>query len=127
MSTKVGEWVGGAAMGDVSGWLDSCYCSLLPPGITARRGEPRPVPRPPSQPASQLSGCGAVWPRLFVLAGSGRTLRVCYLRHAYGLGEHYESVVPGLVAPEDDGEADADAGEGEPAAAADAEAEAKVA
>lgn len=30
-------------------------------------------------------------------AGTGRTLRVCYLRHAYGLGEHYESVVPALV------------------------------
>ena len=63
---------------------------------------------------------------LLALAGSGRTLRVCYLRHAYGLGEHYESVVPGLVAPEDedddDGEADADGEEGEPAAAAEAEA-----
>lgn len=26
--------------------------------------------------------------------GQGPTLRVCYLRHAYGLGEHYNSVVP---------------------------------
>jgi OTU domain-containing protein 6 len=25
--------------------------------------------------------------------GGGPTLRVCYLRHAYGLGEHYNSVV----------------------------------
>ncbi len=31
-------------------------------------------------------------------AGTGRTLRLCYLRHAYGLGEHYESVVPNLAA-----------------------------
>lgn len=35
---------------------------------------------------------------------SGRTLRLCYLRHAYGLGEHYESVVPGLVAVDDEDE-----------------------
>ena len=48
-------------------------------------------------------------------AGSGRTLRVCYLRHAYGLGEHYNSVRPGVVVVSDEsGEEDA----GEPAAAA---------
>lgn len=45
-------------------------------------------------------------------AGTGRTLRLCYLRHAYGLGEHYESVVPSLVA------AAADEEEAEEAAAA---------
>ena len=27
--------------------------------------------------------------------GVGPTLTLCYLRHAYGLGEHYNSVVPG--------------------------------
>lgn len=43
---------------------------------------------------------------------TGRTLRLCYLRHAYGLGEHYESVVPSLVA------AAADEEEAEEAAAA---------
>ncbi|EFN50896.1 hypothetical protein CHLNCDRAFT_141719 [Chlorella variabilis] len=32
---------------------------------------------------------------------SGRTLRLCYLRHAYGLGEHYESVVPGVADDEE--------------------------
>lgn len=54
------------------------------------------------------------------LAGTGRTLRLCYLRHAYGLGEHYESVVPGLVLAEDDeeAEAEAEAAAGEPEAAA---------
>lgn len=52
--------------------------------------------------------------------GTGRTLRLCYLRHAYGLGEHYESVVPGLVLAEDDeeAEAEAEAAAGEPEAAA---------
>jgi len=39
---------------------------------------------------------------------------VCYLRHAYGLGEHYESVVPGLAIDDDDEE------EGEQQAAVDA-------
>lgn len=34
-------------------------------------------------------------------AESGRTLRLCYLRHAYGLGEHYESVVPGVADDEE--------------------------
>ena len=48
-------------------------------------------------------------------AGTGRTLRLCYLRHAYGLGEHYESVVPGLAVAAD-GSGDE---EGEAAAAAD--------
>lgn len=50
-------------------------------------------------------------------AGTGRTLRLCYLRHAYGLGEHYESVVPSLVAAADEEE------EAEEAAAAEAPAE----
>ena len=50
-------------------------------------------------------------------AGTGRTLRLCYLRHAYGLGEHYESVVPGLAVP-----ADSDGEEQEAAAADEAEA-----
>jgi OTU domain-containing protein 6 len=27
-------------------------------------------------------------------AGEGSTLEVCYLRHAFGLGEHYNSVAP---------------------------------
>jgi OTU domain-containing protein 6 len=27
-------------------------------------------------------------------AGEGSTLEVCYLRHAFGLGEHYNSVEP---------------------------------
>ena len=35
-------------------------------------------------------------------AAAGRpTLRLCYLRHAYGLGEHYNSVVQGLVVVSD--------------------------
>lgn len=42
---------------------------------------------------------------------------MCYLRHAYGLGEHYESVVPAVVQL-DGGE---DAAEEEVAAADDAE------
>ncbi|KAL4431981.1 hypothetical protein ABPG77_000248 [Micractinium sp. CCAP 211/92] len=52
--------------------------------------------------------------------GTGRTLRLCYLRHAYGLGEHYESVVPGLVLAEDDEEAEVEAAAavGDPEAAA---------
>ncbi|KAL4424340.1 hypothetical protein ABPG75_001641 [Micractinium tetrahymenae] len=58
--------------------------------------------------------------------GTGRTLRLCYLRHAYGLGEHYESVVPGLViaGDKDEEEAEGEAAEGE---AAEVEAEAAAA
>lgn len=40
--------------------------------------------------------------------GQGPTLRVCYLRHAYGLGEHYNSVGPRT---EDAGGSDAEDGE----------------
>ena len=36
----------------------------------------------------------------FLLPGAGKggdPLRLCYLRYAYGLGEHYNSVAPGIV------------------------------
>lgn len=42
------------------------------------------------------------------LAGSGPTLRVCYLRHAYGLGEHYNSVQQGVVVGEGEESEDED-------------------
>lgn len=29
---------------------------------------------------------------VFCIAGSQEDLRLCYLRHAFGLGEHYNSV-----------------------------------
>ncbi|PRW59631.1 OTU domain-containing 6B-like [Chlorella sorokiniana] len=55
--------------------------------------------------------------------GTGRTLRLCYLRHAYGLGEHYESVVPSLVVAADEEEEEEEAAEEAAAAAAEAGAE----
>ncbi len=33
--------------------------------------------------------------------GEDGALRVCYLRHAYGLGEHYNSVIPAEEEEED--------------------------
>lgn len=46
-------------------------------------------------------------------AAAGRpTLRLCYLRHAYGLGEHYNSVGPGLALGADGGEDSEEEGEG---------------
>ena len=60
-------------------------------------------------------------------ADTGRTLRLCYLRHAYGLGEHYESVVPSLVAAaaeEEEEEEEEEEGDDE-AAAEEAEAAAE--
>lgn len=38
------------------------------------------------------------WPRIGSVY-SGEPLRVCYLRHAYGMGEHYNSI--GLAAGSD--------------------------
>lgn len=55
--------------------------------------------------------------------GTGRTLRLCYLRHAYGLGEHYESVVPRLAASEGEEEEESKE-DAAPAAAAEGEEEA---
>ena len=60
-------------------------------------------------------------------AGTGPTLRVCYLQHAVTLGAHYNSVQPGaggelllLEEAEANGDAAA-AADGEAAAAADEE------
>lgn len=43
---------------------------------------------------------------------TGPPLRVCYQRHAYGLGEHYNSVVPG-EAEDTEEEAEAEAEDGD--------------
>lgn len=35
-------------------------------------------------------------------AGKGEPLRVCFLRHSYALGEHYNSVLPGVIPDSED-------------------------
>ena len=70
--------------------------------------------------AGPAAASSAVQLRCFDLAGlctwcaagdGARTLRVCYLRHAYGLGEHYNAIVP-RDAGEEEEEEDEAAGAG---------------
>lgn len=84
-----------------------CCWAAAEAGMHWRCVLPRPATRPPT-PHPSPSPCPALH------ADTGRTLRLCYLRHAYGLGEHYESVVPGLVgAGSEDGSEEQTAGEAE--------------
>ena len=42
----------------------------------------------------------------------GAPLSICYMRHAFGLGEHYNSTQPLLTEPVEEGADDADGGTG---------------
>lgn len=54
-------------------------------------------------------GMGCV--EAYTKAATGPSLHVCYQRHAYGLGEHYNSVVPGQAEDtEEEGEVEEEGG-----------------